>query len=155
MAQAFQTEAVSTVLVEGITGPGGSDRMYITTGIALLPDPTSSTVSVDTGLPVAGHAEAYAGLIEPQLEPGQFRRAAATVAISGLALYLDMQISMYTPLIPEWQVRDADADWDDESGRIELRFGIVESRANFVTYLRRVSFQVIVFAAANAEEAPV
>lgn len=118
MAMEFAIDSVASVMVEGITGPSGADRMYITSGEGRT---WMQTQSVN-----------YVGLIEPVLQPGQFRRAIASVSL----MSTDTQ-AMSAAL---FGVSEVDADWDDESGKVELRF---TAGGGF-----RLSFQVMVFAVA-------
>ena len=115
----FKLESVQSVVVEGITGPNGADRMYVTTGVGL---------TWMQNQPVL-----HAGMVDPVLQPGQFRRAIATVSLmsppdtGGIANLLA-------------GISEVDADWDDESGKVELRF--------IATGGFRFAFQVMTFAAA-------
>jgi hypothetical protein len=119
MANNFQPVSVQSVVVEGITGPNGADRMHVTAG----------TIQVWGG---QGTGQTpWTGLLEPQLEPGQFRRAIATVSMMSTALSATNTAA---------RVLDVEADWDDESGKVELRF----STQGEVSIL---AFQVMTFAA--------
>jgi hypothetical protein len=112
MANAFQLVTTQSVLVEGISGPGGADRMYITAGVLQTWGPG-----------------AFAGLIDPILEPGQFRRAIASASLMSTGKEYGV---VYT-------LSEVDADWDDESGKVELRFSLDGEAI-------QIAFQLITFA---------
>jgi hypothetical protein len=106
---------LQSVSVEGLVGPSGADRMYVTVGVARVvasPDPVT-----------------YSALIEPRLEPGQFRRAIATASLAAAGGAL--------------AISDVQADWDDESEMVELRFTATGNA-------QAIAFQVLTFAAAPA-----
>jgi hypothetical protein len=47
-----------------------------------------------------------------------------------------------------WSVNSADADWDDETGKIQLQFKTQTSGDQLLyTVVERLSFQVMIFAA--------
>jgi len=134
----FQVDSQQTVLVEGLTGPNGADRLFITTGFAQL-----------MGGGPSGAPQAFSGLIEPTLTAGQFRRAIATAAPATLSVnqMTIPPIGATQRVYARWAVNAVEADWDDESGKIELRF---ETTTNADTALsaqvERLAFQVMVFA---------
>jgi len=121
MANAYQMVSTQSVLVEGISGPGGADRMYITAGVL-------QTWSTGSSTPVL-----YAGLIAPTLEPGQFRRAIVSASLMSTG---DLSTGTSTSTVSE-----VEADWDDESGQVELRFTMVGDAG-------LIAFQVMTFAGA-------
>jgi hypothetical protein len=131
-------ESQQTALVEGITGPDGATQMYITTGFVQLSGGQQNTTI------------SYSGLVEPTLTAGQFRRAIVTAAPATLAVW---QMGMppagaAQPVSARWSVSSADADWDDESGKIELQFETQTSGdPALYTVVERLSFQVLIFVA--------
>ncbi|MEZ0240089.1 MAG: hypothetical protein ACAH65_04760 [Chloroflexota bacterium] len=132
----FTIESQQTVLVEGLTGPDGATQMYITSGfIQLMGGAQNTTIS-------------YSGLVEPTLTAGQFRRAIVTAAPATLAVWqMGMPPAGVTQKVSaRWSVSSADADWDDESGKIELQF---ETQASgdpaLYTVVERLSFQALIF----------
>ena len=110
--QPFTIESQQTVLIEGLTGPDGATQMYITTGfIQLTGGQQNATLE-------------FSGLIEPTLTAGQFRRGIVTASPATLAVW---QMGMPPVGQPQnvsarWSVNSADADWDDETGKIQLQF---------------------------------
>jgi hypothetical protein len=146
MAQ-LTVESSQTVEMHGIDGPNGADRVFITNGIASLVGTT-------------GSEQTYTGLIDPTLQPGQFRRAIAHAAWSAMEAIVSYQSmpGMVNPdgtmnpgtVIPtgggRWLITAAEADWDDESGRIELRVTATGTQPQSLAL--QVAFQVMTFAAA-------
>ena len=137
--QPFTIESQQTVLVEGLTGPAGATQMYITTGFAQL----SAAYQPNA-------AQEFSGLIEPTLTAGQFRRAIASASPATLAVWqMGMPAAGTSQNVSaRWAVNAVDADWDDESGKIELTF---ETQTGgdpaLYTVVERLSFQVLVFVA--------
>ena len=131
-------ESQQTVLVDGLTGPDGATQMYITTGFVQLSG-GQQNVTLQ-----------FSGLIEPTLTAGQFRRAIVSAAPATLAVW---QMGMPVPgasqnVSARWSVSSADADWDDESGKIELQFETQTSGdPALYTMVERLSFQVLIFVA--------
>jgi hypothetical protein len=59
--------------------------------------------------------ESYKILLDPTLEPGQFRKATASVSWAGI-----LQGLSGTPATTGWIIEDAQASLDDETNRIQL-----------------------------------
>lgn len=133
----FTIESQQTVLVEGLTGPDGATQMYITTGFIQLQG-GQQNVTLE-----------FSGLIEPTLTAGQFRRAIVTAAPATLAVWqMGMPpVGATQNVSARWSVNSADADWDDETGKIQLQFETQTSGDPMLyTVVERLSFQVMVFA---------
>jgi hypothetical protein len=124
MPNQFHPYSVQSVLVEGISGPDGADRMYVTTG------------AVDIWMGGSTGETSWIGLLEPVLQPGQFRRAITTVTLMATG-----QSGVTSGVGP--RISYAEADWDDESGKVELQF-------NTQGDVSRVGFHVMTFAAPPA-----
>ena len=134
----FTIESQQTVLVEGLTGPDGATQMYITTGFIQLQG-GQQNVTLE-----------FSGLIEPTLTAGQFRRAIVTASPATLAVWqMGMPMAGAAQNVSaRWSVNSADADWDDETGKIQLQFETQTSGdAALYTVVERRSFQVMIFAA--------
>jgi hypothetical protein len=133
----FVIESQQTVLVDGITGPSGATQMYITTGFAILQGGGGPNVTAE-----------YSGLIEPTLTVGQFKRAIAQASPAAFAVWqMGMPAAGASQNVSaRWSVNSVDADWDDETGKIELTF---ETQTGgdpaLYTVVERLSFQVLVF----------
>lgn len=96
----------------GVSGPDGANRMFITTGVATISHYAGSNQTVK---------ENYSVHVEPALTASQFRRAIASAAFGQLAFY-DYNAAENDGM--SWQIEDVDADFDDEAGKVELRFTI-------------------------------
>lgn len=97
----------------GVSGPDGANRMFITTGLAR------------TGLYVYSNEstkENYSLHVEPPLTASQFRRAIATAAV-GEARFNDYDAGQQDGM--HWRVDEVDADFDDEEGKVQLRFTLL------------------------------
>jgi hypothetical protein len=120
----------------GVSGPDGATRMDITTGIARVNLYASSSATVKENFTVH---------VEPSLGPGQFRRAIATAAVARVGVN-DWDPSTGDSMT--WGVEDVQADFDDEAGKVELRFTVeVRTSGSGSTYLESVAFTVTTLAA--------
>jgi hypothetical protein len=128
-----QTEQVIEAVV---SGPGGANRLFTVTGTANTPvSADADSIAVET----------YTFLIGPTLSAGQFHRATASASITNQVVMVDA--------VPGWygmDVLSVEADWDDESGRTEMR---VELRAQAGPGTRVVA-GVIGFSATVLAELP-
>ena len=91
--------------------------------------------------------ETFSVLIGPKLANRQFVRAIATASI------VKPQIgNIKTGGFAAWNILDADADWDDESGQVELRIEaqVNCSGSNQVASINSFAFHVTVLAALPA-----
>jgi hypothetical protein len=134
----FTIESQQTVLVEGLTGPDGATQVYVTTGFVQLSGGQQNATLE------------FAGLIEPTLTAGQFRRAIVTAAPATLAVWqMGMPpVGASQNVSARWSVNSADADWDDETGKIQLQFETQTSGDPMLyTQVERLSFQVMIFVA--------
>jgi hypothetical protein len=129
----FEVENQQSVVVEGLTGPDGANRMFITSGHAI--DLTSTD---------PGPTQEFSGFIEPVLSSGQFRRAIAIASPVDIAVEQESGTAPNPPPLvsARLSIDAVEADWDDESGKVQLRF----STTGVGGSLFRVAFQVITFA---------
>jgi len=90
-----------------VAGPDDANHLFIVDG------------QFDATLTIAGQGtnkEIFSVLLGPKLTNRQFVRAIATASI------VKPQIgNIKTGGSAAWNILDADADWDDESGQVELR----------------------------------
>jgi hypothetical protein len=94
-----------------VAGPDDANHLFIIDGQF---DATVATASQATAFAVA--KETFAVLVGPKLSNRQFVRAIATASI------VKNQITnIATGGFATWMIVDVDADWDDESGQVELR----------------------------------
>lgn len=97
-----------------VSGPDGANRLFTCTGqaeIKLYLDPEKSTVEV------------WTFFVGPRLSRREFHRAAATSFVTADGR------KVTDPAVTSWHnvaIDSVEADWDDETGRTEMR---VEIRA--------------------------
>ena len=94
-----------------VAGPDDANHLFIIDGQF---DTSLAIGSQGTNFAVA--KETFSVLVGPKLANRQFVRAVATASI------VKTQIANIAPGgLATWNIVDVDADWDDESGQIELR----------------------------------
>jgi hypothetical protein len=94
-----------------VAGPDDANHLFIIDGQI---DVNLAIGSQGTNLAVA--KETFSALVGPKFTNRQFVRAIATASI------VKTQIANIAPQgFANWNVVDVDADWDDESGQVELR----------------------------------
>jgi hypothetical protein len=125
-----------------VSGPDDINAMFIATGLAQVPN--GRIIDNDGASPAAELS--YSILLEePRLNPGQFRRAIATAALAWINFMTTAQVGVGSG--GSLGITSVDADWDDETGLIELRFELHVGAARAELETARVSFQVIILAA--------
>jgi hypothetical protein len=95
------------VLETVVAGPDGANRLYTVTGAA--------TVSINVS-PGQQQTQTWTFLVGPTFTRGQFYRAIATASVSSQSAVLQTTSGNFT-----LAVSSVEADWDDESGRVEVR----------------------------------
>jgi hypothetical protein len=94
-----------------VAGPDEANHLFIIDGQF-----DASLTIGGQGTNFASTKEIFSVLLGPKLTNRQFVRAIATASI------VKSQIgNIKTGGLAAWNVVDADADWDDESGQVELR----------------------------------
>jgi len=139
MAQPAYILSQQTVQVNA-TSPDGANTLYITNGFA------SFALEVNaTGTQFTTQQGTFAVLLGPTLTAAQFKRAIATASLAGLH-YQAIDPVQATGL--QWSLSNVEADFDDESGQIELRFDVSLKVAGAGTYAftPSVAFQVTTLA---------
>jgi hypothetical protein len=93
-----------------VAGPDGADRLFIIDGQFTLFLAASSQ-----GSPVS-QKEIFTVLVGPVFATRQFFKANATASFAQTGLTINAP-----PAAANWPILGVDADWDDESGQVELR----------------------------------
>jgi hypothetical protein len=114
-----------------VSGPGGANRLFTCTGHALIP------MGVNPGQTAR---ETWTFLVGPAFSPQQFRRATATAAVAGFGVQVQDPTAHGWHNVTFWSV---EADWDDESGRTEMRVEVEISAGPGI----RMTFGRIAFSA--------
>ena len=95
------------VLEAVVAGPDGANRLYTVTGAA------SVAINVSGG---QQQTQTWTFLVGPTFARGQFYRAIATASVSSQSAILQTTSGNFV-----LAVSSVEADWDDESGRVEVR----------------------------------
>lgn len=95
-----------------VPGPDGANRLYTCTGAA--------SVSIGTVAAIQQQMQTWIFLVGPTLTRSQFYRAVATASVSNWNVVLDHP----PPLCFQISINSVEADWDDESGKVEVRVQI-------------------------------
>jgi hypothetical protein len=122
-----------------VAGPDDANHLFIIDGQF---DSSLSIGSQGTNIAIA--KETFSVLIGPKLANRQFVRAIATASI------VKTQIANIAPGgFATWNIVDVDADWDDESGQVELRIEaqVNCSGANQIASINAFAFHVTILAA--------
>jgi hypothetical protein len=121
-----------------VSGPAPANRLYTCTGRAVL---GMYAWDGQSAIP-----ETWTFLVGPEL-PQRFIRATASASVAGYAFYE----YPFDPNMPSgsWHsldIQSVEADWDDESGKTELRVevAIAAARGNFS--LAKIGFTATVLA---------
>ena len=96
-----------------VAGPDGANRLHSIVGSANV------GTFVNNG---QNKTETWTFLVGPVLTRRQFHRAIAHVAVVGMS-----QNVQTPPMNSNFQINSVEADWDDESGRVEVRAEIFAS----------------------------
>ena len=121
-----------------VSGPHGANRLYTCTGHALIPMGAS---------PNQTKRETWTFLVGPGFPQPQFRRATATAAVAGFGVQVEDPTAYGWHNLTFWSV---EADWDDESGRTEMRVEVEISAGPGI----RMSFGRVAFSATVLAELP-
>jgi len=121
-----------------VSGPNGANRLYVCTGRTFF--------AVTAGSADPERTETLIFPVGPQLTQAQFRRAIATASFSGLSF---AQSTSTPPASATWSVTSTEADWDDETGKVEVRVEVTVSlpAAGTVVQVQRIAYQVHILAA--------
>ena len=117
-----------------VSGPDGANRLFIITGIIPTNLSTSTTIK-----------ETFTFLIGPTLTRRQFVRAIATASLNRILLFYSG--GGPTQINSNWSVESVDADWDDESGQVEVRVEVFASSGGTgSTGVTSIGFQATILA---------
>jgi hypothetical protein len=123
-----------------VAGPDGANRLFTTTGQLNV-----GFGAFSQGPGQVQQKETFTVLIGPVLTRQQFFRAIATASLSNAASNLQSA----PPSSVAWSIIGIDADWDDESGQVELRVEVqvtVSGQSNSAT-IGSLAFQATILAA--------
>jgi hypothetical protein len=130
-----------------VAGPDGANRLFIINGQfdAIL------SVGAPGGGVSATEKEIFTVLVGPVFTRRQFVRANATASITKNA-FSSSGASAGSYSSVAWQILDMDADWDDESGQVELTIEaqVSCSGAGQLSGINGFAFAVTILAATAA-----
>jgi hypothetical protein len=97
--------------------------------------------------PAVSQNYSFKALVDPTLTPGQFRKATATASMSGVSSGITSGVGAPQT---SWAIEDAQATFDDETGRVQLIVNTVVGAigANAVLQANKLMFQVTTLAMA-------
>ena len=125
-----------------VAGPDDANHLFIIDG------QFEANLAIGSqGTNFATAKETFSVLIGPKLANRQFVRAIGTASI------VKTQIGNIAPGgFANWNIVDVDADWDDESGQVELRIEAQVSclGSNQITSINAFGFHVTILAALPA-----
>lgn len=126
-----------------VAGPDGANRLFTITGQF----DTNFSVSSQNASRTQQN-ETFTVLMGPVFTRQQFFRAIATASLAKTDVFLN---SLAQNGIV-WSINGIDADWDDESGQVELRVEVsaAVSGANNFAQIVGLAFQVTILAAVAA-----
>ena len=124
-----------------VAGPDDADRLFIIDGQFLY------NVNAYSSGQAFVSKETFTVLVGPVFTRRQFVRANATASFTQTVLNINT-----LPQSTAWQMLGVDADWDDESGQVELR---IEAQVNVFgsqnqASILRFGFHVTILAAVAA-----
>jgi hypothetical protein len=94
-----------------VAGPEDADRLFVIEGQF-----DGGIFAGSQGAGVVQQKETFSVLVGPVLTRKQFFGAIATASLAKTSFSINA-----TPANFGWQILNVDADWDDESGQVELR----------------------------------
>jgi hypothetical protein len=100
------------VIEAAVSGPDGANRLFICTGVAEVQMSLSRHQDQIT--------ETWTFFVGPALSRGQFYRAIGNASVSFQAMDI-----LGAPAGFKVQIVSAEADWDDESERVEMRVEVL------------------------------
>src|SRR5262249_14853110 len=120
-----------------VTTAEGPSRVTVVTGII----PAGPDVFVATGASSSASLSLTA-LVDPTLNPGQFRKATATAALATIVGAVNGSSTFNF----SFSIDNVEATLDDESGRVELRVDATVGSNSANVLIQRIAFQVTTLA---------
>lgn len=129
MTQATIRQSTAQVTETVIGGPGTANRLYICTGTAEAAG--------------AWPPDSWTFLVGPSFQHNQYQRSTGTASISGWTVNLPPQ-DPNTPMGYNFSlgVQSVDADWDDESGQVQVQVDLTGYGAS----IQAVNYSVLIVA---------
>jgi hypothetical protein len=127
------------VLETVVAGPDGANRLFTCTGLANVP------------IQVGGNqqkTETWTFLVGPTLTRPQFYRAIGTASVAFQDVFMQSQDPQMPGIGGQFtvNVNSVEADWDDESGRVEVRIELFVSASNANLNINQFRYWVTILA---------
>ena len=128
-----------------VAGPDDANRLFIIDGQF-----DSQLAAASQNLLVT-QKETFSVLIGPVFKRKQFLQAIATASLA--KTHLQMGGAFGGGMNVDWQILSIDADWDDESGQVELRIEaeVISTGNNQLASILGFTFHVTILAAVAAD----
>ena len=125
-----------------VNGPDGANTLFMASGLMRCRlaqnNPTGSGYALE---------ETFVAILDqPRLGPGQFRRAIASASLAGINGMPSQPAAPGSSAL-SWYINSADADFDDETGCIQLMVDLHVGAQFGAAEIVFVSFQVMTSAA--------
>lgn len=126
-----------------VAGPDGATRLFVFAGL-LQADIATYCSAAQT----VSQTQTFTVLIGPVLSRRQFVQAIATAAIAGTSTGFQTLPAQFSS-----QINGVDADWDDESGQVNLSIEVSVSATGTMVNncIQKLSFQVTILAAIDQQ----
>jgi hypothetical protein len=133
------TTSGEQILEAAVAGPDGANRLFTVTGLANVP------------ISVGGNqqkTETWTFLVGPTLTRPQFYRAIGTASVAFQDVTLLPDPSMSGAFLREFtiNINSVEADWDDESGKVEVRVEVFLSSNNSNVNIAQMRYWVTILA---------
>ena len=120
-----------------VNGPDGATRLLIISG------QFNTWLAIQGAVNAPRATETFTLLVGPVLTRPQFYKAIATASINTASVNITADPNNWSS-----GVSNIDADWDDESGQVELKVeAFLTAGQNVSVFLQGVTFQVTILAA--------
>ena len=135
MAQVVNATNLQKTEFDVTTSPDGPSHVTIVTGRV------NFFLAAQSQGPQVIQKESIETLLDPQLAPGQFRKAVAMVSIATANHFAQDPAAITTA---QWSIDQAEATLDDESGRVQLRIdaSVIAAGNNTIVQIQAFAFQV-------------
>jgi hypothetical protein len=130
------TTSEEQILEAVVAGPDGANRLFTVTGAANVQILASS--NLDDPNPVN---PTWTFLVGPTLTRGQLCRAIATASVASQEVSKRGVPSDYTV-----QIKSVEANWDDESERVEVRVELFLSTNRAIVNINQLRYWVTILA---------
>ena len=123
-----------------VNGPDGANRLFICTGTAKA----NMQVNADAAAASQQVRDTWTFLVGPTLTRAQFYRAVGTASLSNVRF---IKTNPEARIEGVWELVSVDADWDDESGQVQVRAEVSLAAVQAMLLVSSLSYHVSILAA--------